>query len=77
MGGKKFKAKVISGGGMYQTKVEPQEQRQTQAKPVVDYMALMERSFGEAMQSNEEKPPLPSDASEYLVNEENCEDNCK
>lgn len=58
---------------MYQTKVEPQEQKQTQVRPVVDYMALMERSFGEAMHSNEEKPPLPSDLSEYLVSEENLE----
>lgn len=73
LGKRKFTAKVLSGGGI--NKVSQQmgiEQGQT-TKVVVDYTTLMERSFGEALHSHEEKPPLPSDSLAYLVSQEEDE----
>jgi uncharacterized protein len=62
-GGRKFTAKVLSAGGM----AKPQaSQDQEQSKAVVDYATLMERSFGQALHSHEEKPPVPENPSEYL-----------
>lgn len=71
-GGRKFTAKVISGGGvkpLVQTEDKP---KQAQVKPI-DYTTLMERSFGSALHSHEEKPPVPSNPSEYIVNEDSDE----
>lgn len=67
-GGRKFTAKVLSGGGINKPKPQPQEQ--AQAKAAVDYNTLMERSFGSALHSHEEKPPIPSNPSEYLAQDE-------
>jgi uncharacterized protein len=75
LGGRKFTAKVLSGGGIInKPKLEVQEQVEAQekgqAKPMVDYTTLMERSFGSALHSYEDKPPIPQDPSEYLVRDE-------
>lgn len=69
LGGRKFTAKVLSAGGVHKSPVQPQGQEQTQ-KGVVDYNTLMERSFGTALHSHEEKPPLPQNPSEYLAKDE-------
>ncbi len=69
-GGRKFTAKVISAGGM--AKPEQLEQSEQVKKPV-DYTTLMERSFGEALHSHEEKPPVPQNPSQYLMKEEKGE----
>lgn len=61
-GGRKFTAKVLSAGGIN----KPQNTDQQKDKGVVDYATLMERSFGEALHSHEEKPPVPANPSEYL-----------
>ncbi len=66
LGSRKFTAKVISGGGMNKVTGPAQEQTKQQ-KPMVDYTTLMERSFGSALHSHEEKPPVPSNPSEYFV----------
>lgn len=58
-GKRKFTAKVLSGGGV--AKAQPQK-----GAPVVDYNMLMERSFGEAIHSDDEKPPQPADPLQYL-----------
>lgn len=65
-GKRKFTAKLISGGGM----VKPQAEQTTEQQIVVDYNLLMERSFGEAIHSQDEKPPVPSHPYEYLPSEE-------
>jgi uncharacterized protein len=68
LGGRKFTAKVLSAGGIHKPQ-QPAEQEQTQAqaKAVVDYATLMERSFGQALHTHEDKPPIPANPSEYLV----------
>jgi uncharacterized protein len=63
-GKRKFTAKLISGGG-----VKPQEPTQSTEQAVVDYNTLMERSFGAAIHSTDEKPPLPSNPNQYLSQE--------
>lgn len=70
-GGRKFTAKIISGGGV-KTPVSTQEKPHSQVKPI-DYTTLMERSFGSALHSHEEKPPVPSNPSEYMVTEDSDE----
>lgn len=55
--GRKFTAKVLSSGGMKQEKQEPQADP-AHVKAAMDYNRLMERSFGEALTSKEEKPDL-------------------
>lgn len=70
LGGRKFTAKVLSAGGVNKPKPEAHEE---QARPAVDYSMLMERSFGTALHSHEEKPPLPSNPSEYLAQDESNE----
>lgn len=59
-GGRKFKAKVLSAGGMKKPEQSPE-----QIKANVDYTTLMERSFGQALKPDE-KPPVLSDPSEFL-----------
>ena len=67
--GRKFTAKVLSAGGIHQPpKMQIQEQEQV-IKPV-DYTTLMERSFGNALHSHEDKPPVPTNPTEYLVENE-------
>ena len=69
LGGRKFTAKVLSSGGI--NKASQQEiPQQGQTKPPIDYTTLMERSFGEALHSHEDKPPIPSNPSEYLAQNE-------
>ncbi len=72
--GRKFTAKVLSAGGQH--KVSSQETlqgQQQQKKMMVDYGTLMERSFGDALQKNDDLPPLPANPSEYVAQEENKE----
>lgn len=61
-GGRKFTAKVLSAGGI----AKPQPAAEPGQVKAVDYSTLMERSFGEALHSHEEKPPVPANPSEYL-----------
>lgn len=63
LGGRKFTAKVLSG----KPKGLSQEECQVSVKPPVDYNMLMERSFGAALHSHDDKPPVPLNPSEYLV----------
>ena len=64
---RKFTAKVLSAGGAHKPQLQPEASPQA-LKPV-DYNLLMERSFGEALHSHEEKPPLPKDLTVYLTQE--------
>lgn len=73
LGKRKFTAKIISGGGMHHLKAQQSQEQEQQSKPAVDYTTLMERSFGSALHSHEEKPPVPSNPSEYLVEDESKE----
>jgi uncharacterized protein len=68
LGKRKFKAKILSGGGSHKPQPQP-GQEQTQ-KAAVDYETLMERSFGQALHSHENKPPVPQNPSEYLAEDE-------
>lgn len=73
MSGKRtFTAKLISGGGVKAQ--EPQKVPSELQVTPPDYTALMERSFGRAIYS--EEPPAIVDPSEYLPkNEEKAEEN--
>lgn len=64
---KKFKAKVISAGGMH--KPQPVEEAQPDmSKAMADYNTLMERSFGTGIHA-EEAPPVPENPTEFLTKE--------
>lgn len=65
LGGRKFTAKVISGGGIHKP-AEASREEQSHTKMAVDYSTLMERSFGDSLHKHEEKPPTPSDPLMYL-----------
>lgn len=67
LGKRKFTAKVLSGGGGINKQQQESEQGQVKA---VDYTSLMERSFGEALHSHEDKPPIPKNPFEYLQKKE-------
>lgn len=67
LGGRKFTAKVLSAGGVNKPKPEAEE---IQGMPAVDYSMLMERSFGAALHSHEEKPPVPPNPTEYLAHDD-------
>lgn len=69
--GRKFTAKVLSAGGQHKVSSQEATQGQQQKKMMVDYGTLMERSFGDALQKNEDLPPLPANPSEYVAPEEN------
>lgn len=74
LSGRKFTAKVLSG-----PKVQ-EEQASPGRSPImpVDYNALMERSFGEALKKFPEKPPIPENPDQYLAeNEEKKEEELK
>lgn len=58
---RKFTAKVLTKN------VSQKAQDETQAKAMIDYTTLMERSFGEALHSHEDKPPTPQNPSDYLM----------
>lgn len=73
LGGRKFTAKILSSGGIKKTESQSQEQQGQQVKPVVDYNTLMERSFGSALHSHEDKPPVPSNPFEYLAQDESTD----
>lgn len=71
LGGRKFTAKVLSGGGVYKVQQQPQAADPAEMKAMVDYTTLMERSFGEALHGqDDDKPPVLVDPSQYLVKEE-------
>lgn len=67
--GRKFTAKVLSAGGQHQALAQESSQGQ-QKKMMVDYGTLMERSFGDALQKNDDQPPIPSNPAEYITQEE-------
>jgi uncharacterized protein len=67
LGGRKFTAKVLSAGGINKSQQEVPQRGQIKA---VDYTTLMERSFGQALHLHEDKPPVPPNPSEYLVQDE-------
>jgi uncharacterized protein len=73
LGKRKFTAKVLSAGGANKPQPQQAGAEQGQAKVVIDYATLMERSFGDALHSHEDKPPIPKNPSEYLVQEESNE----
>lgn len=64
LGQRKFTAKVISAGGVQPRGPSSEEPQIVQA--AVDYNTLMERSFGSAISSTDEKPPVPTRPNEYL-----------
>jgi uncharacterized protein len=66
LAGRKFTAKILSAGGVN----KPTQVQEGQAKPPVDYTTLMERSFGDALHTHEDTPPIPTNPSEYLVQDE-------
>lgn len=70
LGGRKFTARVISAGGMSKAETRSEEEQQSKQKPPVDYATLMERSFGNVLHSHDEKPPVPTNPSEYLVKDD-------
>ncbi len=71
--GRKFTAKVLTAAPAQQNEAY----EQSTIKPV-DYNALMERSFGEALNKYPEKPPIPENPDEYLVqNDKNVDENSK
>lgn len=69
-GKRKFTAKVLSGGGMVKMPTSSSESTKTTQPPMVDYNTLMERSFGEAIHTQDEKPPVPNKPLQYLSPEE-------
>lgn len=70
--GRKFTAKVLSSGGMSKQKEESQPDPE-QVKAALDYNRLMERSFGEALTSKEEKPDLVSKDADFEPEEKKGE----
>lgn len=67
-GKRKFTAKVISSGPS-----EKKKQEETSFKAAVDYNTLMERSFGNAIHSQDEAPPFPTSPSQYLKEEDSSD----
>jgi len=63
--GRKFTAKVLSGSNSQEDQVQERG-----SITQVDYNLLMERSFGEALKRFPEKPPVPENPAEYLVENE-------
>lgn len=66
-GMRKFSAKIISAGGVHKKEAESTEEQANVNQAIMDYNTLMERSFGNAIHS-EEMPPLPK-PSEFEVKE--------
>jgi hypothetical protein len=65
-GKRQFTAKLISGGG-----VKPQTETTKPAEVnMVDYNALMQKTFGDALHSYEDRPPIPEEPFHYLPKEE-------
>lgn len=64
LGKRKFTAKIISSGGQAH---KPKESTEEQRSEFVDYNTLMERSFGQAIHSVDEKPPIPENPSAFLI----------
>lgn len=68
LAGRKFTAKVLTGStSQMQVGDEQNQEKPKEPRPIVDYNTLMERSFGESMHLHEDKPPIPSDPSQYIV----------
>jgi hypothetical protein len=76
LGGRKFTAKVLSGGEASKSQAQAQseaaqlEQKAAQEKAMADYANLMERSFGESLRQHEDQPPIPSKPLEYMVKDD-------
>jgi uncharacterized protein len=70
LGKRKFTAKVLSAGGANKPTVETSQGQAQANKAAFDYSTLMERSFGEALHSHEDKPPVPQNPSEYLAQDQ-------
>lgn len=69
LAGRKFSAKVISGGGVHKV-VAPENTAAAQQQAIIDYNTLMERSFGSAIHSDDKGPPIPQNPSEYITKDE-------
>src|SRR3954447_14631179 len=67
---RKFTAKIISAGGAHKQQQQEEEASEKEAammsQAAIDYNTLMERSFGKAIHSQDEQPPLPNDPSQYM-----------
>jgi len=62
---RKFTAKVLSNTS-HAAQQSPQE---GEIKAAVNYTTLMDRSFGQGIHTKEEKPPLPTNPTEFLVDD--------
>lgn len=62
LGLRKFTAKVISSGNQ-----PPEEKKELKAesKPFLEYVKLMENSYGEVFDDKSELPPLPESGESY------------
>jgi uncharacterized protein len=61
---RKFTAKVLSAPA---ATPEQHAAREQDKKAAMNYSTLMERSFGSAIHKEEEKPPVPTSPTEFLV----------
>ncbi len=66
LGKRKITVKSLSEANPGQLAPKEKTEEQSSRKAVVDYAALMERSFGEALHSHEDKPPTPLNPDLYL-----------
>lgn len=71
LGKRKFTAKVLTKGVNQSENRLSQEQ--AQEKAAIDYAALMERSFGKALHTHEDKPPIVQNPSDYLASDQTKE----
>jgi uncharacterized protein len=71
--GRKFTAKVLSGGGVVNPEQKPDQGQQKLIMPV-DYNVLMERSFGDSLRKYGDKPPIPENPSDYVADNRKSEE---
>jgi uncharacterized protein len=71
-GKRKFKATVLSAGGVHKP-LQEEKPEPGPSKVSVDYATLMERAYGESLHAYEEKPPVPQNPLEYKVNDQTKE----
>lgn len=64
LGQRKFTAKLLSGKALNKEPASAEDQQSH--KVMSDYASLMERSYGSALHPVDNKPPVPSDPSIYL-----------
>lgn len=66
--GKTFTAKIIKAGHAH-AEVMQHAQAAQASKMVVDYAVLMDRSYGKALHTYVDKPPVPESLTQYSENE--------